>query len=350
MIAQAPPPKAAVLDPLHFEGWDKSVEQFCGYSFFHSASWARVLQETYSHRPAYICSLEGAFPRAVLPVMEVDSVWTGRRGVSLPFTDFCDPAAQDSADLAPLYEALLAHGQKRGWRYLECRGEAAGWKGVVSSMTFYRHSLSLEGGEEALFGRMESAVRRAIRKARKAGLTVEFTHEVEGMRAYYSLHCQTRKRQGLPPQPWGFFEAIARHVCRARQGFVALAGRQQPVAAAVFLLGGRQAIFKYGASDYRWQKLRGNDLVLWEAARKLAREGVALLELGRTSMTNEGLRRFKLGFGAREETVPYVRYDFRTASFVSSHDRAQTWVNRVFRLLPLPLLRWAGMAVYPTLS
>jgi len=74
------------------------------------------------------------------------------------------------------------------------------------------------------------------------------------------------------------------------------------------------------------------------------------LHLGRTSLANEGLRRFKLSLGASEEAVRYCRYDFSSKRFVSDVDRAEGWFNPVFARLPLPLLRLTGRILYPHLS
>src|SRR6266540_5852058 len=77
------------LNPLETPGWDNLVLTHPEASFFHSASWAAVLRDTYGHRPHYFCAMKGERLAATLPVMEVNSTLTGRRGVSLPFTDEC---------------------------------------------------------------------------------------------------------------------------------------------------------------------------------------------------------------------------------------------------------------------
>src|SRR5436190_9564200 len=70
------------LSPLEKPGWDKLVGWHRDVSFFHSASWAAVLHETYGHAPHYFCTVNDERLSAVLPVMEVNSPLTGRRGVS----------------------------------------------------------------------------------------------------------------------------------------------------------------------------------------------------------------------------------------------------------------------------
>jgi hypothetical protein len=62
------------------------------------------------------------------------------------------------------------------------------------------------------------------------------------------------------------------------------------------------------------------------------------------------LRRYKLGFGAREERIEDCRYDFRRRAFVAEGKPAREMSSCVFRCLPLSVLRLAGRMVYPHLS
>jgi hypothetical protein len=339
-----------VVDPTRRPDWDSLVSGYAGSAFYHGSGWARVLAETYGHRPVYLCRMTSGQIQAVLPVMEVSSLWTGRRGVSLPFTDYCRPLP-DSSSCSGLYEEAVKQGRKRGWRYLESRGSRPEWPGCSPAVGFWGHVIEFDRSLEVLFKNLDGAVRRAIRKARGTNLRVEFSGSVESVRAFYALHCQTRRRHGVPPQPVRFFENTARFVLGPGGGFLATAwlGRQ-PVAAAVFFHFGREAVFKFGASDYGSQHLRPNDLLMWECIGRCAQQGCERLHLGRTSLGNEGLRRFKLGFGAREERIEYYRHDLRRGEFVAGADRAENWINGVFRRLPLPVLRVAGRMLYPHLS
>jgi hypothetical protein len=259
----------------------------------------------------------------LLPIMEVSSPWTGRRGVSLPFSDFCLPLSAESYQRPALHELAVEYGRRRGWRYLECRGSAHGWQDASPSLAFYGHVINLTCGEETLFKNLDGATRRGIRKAEGAGLQIEFGNNLDSIRAFYALHCRTRQRHGLPPQPVRFFENIARYVLEAGRGFVATALlERRPLAASIFFHHGAQALYKFGASDDAFQQLRPNNLMMWAAIKRCASHGLKSLHLGRTSLANEGLRRFKVGFGAREERIEYYKYDFPTRAFVTSTDRA----------------------------
>src|SRR5436190_11674249 len=88
------------VDPLVDPNWDNAVANLPGASFFHTAAWARVLRDTYQFQPTYFTDQrpDGTID-ALVPVMEVDSWLTGRRGISLPFTDECCPLGADARAL-----------------------------------------------------------------------------------------------------------------------------------------------------------------------------------------------------------------------------------------------------------
>lgn len=341
-----------VINPLEFPQWDALLASHPGASFFHSSAWARVLGETYGHSPAYFCRFAGSQLRELLALMEVSSPFTGKRGVSVPFADFCLPLSGEGGDLHLLYEFAANYGLQKKWRYIECRG---GGKRLCAqatpSLAFFGHLIDLAVGEEQLFKRLESAVRRGVRKAHQHGLRVEFSTSLQSVETYYALHCRTRRHHGVPPQPFRFFKNIHRHVIGAGRGFVALArSAERPVAGAVFFYQGRHALYKFGASDLQFQQLRPNNLLMWEAIKYCAENGFADLHLGRTSLSNEGLRRFKRGFGAAEERIEYTKHDLLRGVFVTDVDRAVGPLNILFRTLPLPLLRLLGKILYRHMS
>jgi lipid II:glycine glycyltransferase (peptidoglycan interpeptide bridge formation enzyme) len=283
--------------------------------------------------------------------MEISSPWTGCRGVSLPFTDICLPLRTTKQDRRALYELAMEHGRRQNWRSLECRSNSPEWQGASPSLAFYGHMIDLKPGQEGLLKSFSGAVRRGIRKAVRTGLRVEFSNSFDSIRTFYALNCMTRRRHGLPPQPLRFFENIARYVLAQGHGFVVtVRWEDKPVAAGVFFHHGREAFYKFGASDYAFQQLRPNNTLLWEAIKRCVDHGFDTLHLGRTSLANEGLRQFKLGFATREERIAYYKYDFVKQTFVRQIDHTATYLRPLFRCLPLPALRLAGEMLYPHLS
>jgi lipid II:glycine glycyltransferase (peptidoglycan interpeptide bridge formation enzyme) len=282
-----------------------------------------------------------------LPLMEVDSWLTGRRGIALPFTDDCEPLCPDGEEFQKLFAGAVEFGKSRNWKYLELRGGRELLGEVPASLSFYGHGLDLTAGADKLFSQLESSVRRAIRKAEKSGVTVEILKNVEAVRIFYALQCQTRKKHGLPPQPFKFFLNIHRHILSQNMGMIVLARHQgRPVAASVYFNFDDRAIYKFGASDEKFQELRGANLVMWAAIKEFVRRGAKHLDLGRTSIANEGLRKFKLGWGATEHKIEYVKFDLKKNEFVADADETSGWHTRVFRIMPVFLARAVGAALY----
>jgi len=349
-ISAAPLSAPVIVNPLEQLQWDAQLEALPEATLFHGTGWACVLSETYGHRPVYFCRYAGERLQQVLPVMEVSSALTGRRGVSLPFADFCSPLNGGAEDLSELYAFAMEHGRQRNWRYLEARGRFNRWRGATPSVSFFGHTIHL-GGDSGMFREMDGAMRRGIRKAEQSKVQIEFGKTDEDMRVFFSLHRHSRRRHGLPPQPVEFFDNIARHIFGAGHGFVAIARHEgRPIAAAVFFHTGHLGLYKFGASDYQFQHLRPNNLMMWEAIKHCTSLGLTELHLGRTSLFNDGLRHFKLGFGAVEETIQYAKYDFRRSGFVSDVDCSEGPLNVMFRCMPMPLLTQAGRFLYPNLS
>jgi len=356
------------VNPLSDRRWDAAIASSPEASFFHTSTWARVLHETYSFSPTYFmdgpeisdgsAGLRPAAERvtdprsrpsspALLPMMEIDSWLTGRRGASLPFTDECEPLCADPEAFSSLFKTAITHGKSRRWRSIEFRG-GHGWPAPPRpAVTFYGHRLDFAKDPVALFNQLDSSVRRAVRKAEQSGLTVEFSTSLATMRDFYHLLGKTRQRHGVPPQPFRFFENIQHHVLAAGKGTLVLARQGSvPVAGAVYLHSGKTVIYKFGASDEAFQHLRGNNLVMWRAIEWFARNGFEGMDFGRTSLGNDGLRRFKLSWGTTERSIHYFKYDLSSDSFVTSHDQASGWHNRVFRILPRSVSQWIGTALY----
>jgi hypothetical protein len=340
-------PSVSVVNPLEVANWDSMVSKHASATFFHSAGWARVLVGAYGYQPLYLVVQDSDRFLSVLPLMDVRSWVTGKRGISLPFTDECGILAADGAAGHATFEYLLRLSKECGWDYFECRGGPKIAADAAPSVTFFGHRLDLSHGERALLDGMGTSTKRAIRKAEHSGLSVEFSRGLDTVHAFHGLLCKTRKRHGMPPQPFSFFAEIHRRVLEAGNGWVAMARLgSNPVAGAVFFQFGTTAVYKYGASDEKFQHLRANNLVMWNSIQRLGRDGIQTLDFGRTSVRNEGLRRFKLGWGTTERAIEYSKYDCRTGRFVVDQDRSSGWHTRLFRMLPSSVSRLMGAAFY----
>ena len=339
------------MNPLVDSEWDDAIRMHPDATIFHSTAWARVLVDTYGHRPCYVqMSLNGNL-LALIPMMEVQSVLTRSRGICLPFSDYCAPLAFSTFGHELVAQELQQIARERRWSYFELRSHSMVPINVPASESYYGHFLDLRIGPEAVISNFSSSVQRAVRKAQRSGLSVSIQSSPDAMAQFYKLHVRTRRRHGVPPQPRSFFINIQRHLISTGFGFIVLVESQKgPIAAAMFFRLGRHAVYKFGASDERLQELRANNLAMFEAIRYLAEGGAEVLHFGRTERENQGLRRFKLSWGATEEKIDYACFDTASASWKHSCDRRSTFHKRVFRALPASLNRLAGAMIYPHLD
>jgi len=350
-------PSIRIVDPLKHPGWDELVLSFGGYSFFHSRAWAEVLYLSYSYEPVYICSFDGETLASVIPLMEVRSFLTGKRGVSLPFTDYCNPLTRSDALVSQLFDQLIELGKERGWRYIEFRLNSFDSQATFhldsypsplpSYASYVGHVIELNCDQEKMFQGFRDSVKRNVRKAKKQGVGARISDSLDALREFYGLHCLTRRDHSLPPQPWAFFERVYEGIIHKGFGFVVLTYfEEQAISGAVFFHFGKKALYKYGASDRRYQQLRASNLVMWEAVKWFGERGYQTLCLGRTDPEDEGLLQFKAGWRPSPCTIPYFRYDFEKGSFVSGSAKTSHFETKVAKYLPLPILKVAGSLLY----
>lgn len=342
---------ATLLDPSDAE-WDRLVLAHPSSSFFHSSAWARVLTRTYGHKPFYLRMTSEGKTAALLPLMEVSSRLTGRRGVCLPFSDFAAPLIFSQGSEGELLRCLGELARERAWRHAEIRGGLDPVAAAPGRAPFHGHTLDLRGGEEAVFASLKSPTRGAIRKAQSYRLTIRVDASESALRDFYNLHILTRRRHGIPPQPWTFFRSIQEEVLDRQLGFVvSVRSAHRCLAAAVYFSWGTSALYKFAASDHRSLHLRPNHLVMWEAIKLLIADGVSSLHLGRTASDNEGLRRFKLSWGTTEEKLSYLRLNPITGLFAPAQlANPSALQQRLFAKLPLALNVLAGNLIYPHLD
>ena len=291
---------------------------------------------------------------ALIPLMEIWSPVTGRRGVSLPFADFAGVLWTDTRQQATVSQALLDLAAERKWKHLELRGGPPPTPEAGSFRTYRAHELDLGAGLAQLAQlarRLPASTRRSIHKAERSGLTITIGRDLHAMQAFYQLHGRTRRRHGLPPQPFGFFEAISRHLIEPGLGVIVLAHHAgTAVAGAVFFHSCGRAIYKFGASDSdRWD-LRPNHLVMWSAIQTLAESGCQSLHFGRTANADAGLIRFKQSWTGAEKTLSYFRYHTGKQAWITDANPPAESLRLVFGHLPLALNRFAGRLIYPHLD
>ena len=306
------------IDPLRDPRWAELVETHPRASVFHSPGWLEALRRTYGYRPvAYTLDSPGTALTSAVVCCEVESRITGRRLVSLPFTDHCEPLVQGEEDLGRVVRALEAECAGGPWRYVEMRPRAA-WPlssaGMGQTARYHLHMIDLGAESDEIFGRFhKDCVQRKIRRAEREQLVCEEGQGEELLDRFYRLLLRTRRRQRLPPQPRAWFRNILD--CLGEGARIWVASKDGEAIASILTLSFRDVIvYKYACSDERRHNLGGMHLLLWNAILDGKKRGARELDLGRSDRGNQGLVAFKERWGAAGSSLTYWRYPAPRAS------------------------------------
>ncbi len=342
------------LDPLTGFHWDEFVEQNPDASLFHTRSWLEALRRTYGYQPVVFTTSnpESKLKNGIL-FCRVESWLTGRRLVSLPFSDFCQPLVANRRDRDALMSALELERHIGGWRYVELRPlddiETTQPMYRVSS-TFFRHEIDLSPSVSALFsGLHKNSIQRKIRRAEREGLEYQEGTSQKQLDAFYRLMVMTRKRHGVPPQPKVWFQNLVNCFGDAVKIRLALKNKR-PIAAMMTIRHKETVVYKYGGSEAKFSPMGGMHLLYWRSMLDAKQSGARTFDLGRCEVGQSGLLTFKKRWGAIETPLHYVRFtepgNAKEIFEPSSRSMKARIAKQVFSHAPSPILSLLGDVLY----
>jgi lipid II:glycine glycyltransferase (peptidoglycan interpeptide bridge formation enzyme) len=349
--------KVKIIDPTIDHRWDEFVDSQENSTIYHTSAWARVIKEAYGYLPRYyVIENEDGHYRAAISFFRISSILTGKRLVSLPFSDYCWPLGKEEADITLLLEASKKEVETNAATYLEIRGwqenSAIAHTGLVAHNYHLVYLLDLEPDIKAIQAKFHDNVRRGIQQSEKRGVTAHLASSEEDMDRFYRLHVTTRKKLGVLPQPHRFFKSLFRHVISQNLGFIGLAECEgKTIAGVVFLTHGNTLYYKFNASDNNFLQRRPNHLVTWKAINYALANQYQCLDFGRCSPEEEGLRTYKSRWGSREVNLPYYFYPAVKGFTNVTEDSPRYKTMRLFsHMVPQSVFTMAGSLLYKHLG
>ena len=334
-----------VLDPADPRWLDLAASSPLA-NVFHHPAWSLLVAEWYGYRPFVVAVPNGGNSiRAGLPMIETNSPITGRRWVSLPFTDHCAPLCRDAESLQILTSELARLSEDRHTPDIEVRWPLQPQPGVWTYSSHVLHTLRLDSDIAKIARGFQRTPKRIERVAEQNDVRVVWGESYEHLEAYYRLHLLTRRRLGVPIQPRRFFDLLWQKLISQGMGFVLLAVRNgEYVAGTLFLHWQESLIYKYSALDERAKEFRPNDPVLLAALRWGCDHGLRTFDMGRTDVDDAGLRQFKRRWGTEEIPLAYSRFSDTPVDVGSS--RVMGLMRAVIRRSPLWVCRVTGELLY----
>jgi Acetyltransferase (GNAT) domain len=338
------------LDPLTDSRWPQLVAGHPYASIFHTRNWLNVLRFTYGYEPVAFTTSQGADLSNAMVFCEVQSWLTGRRLVSLPFSDHCQPLA-DAASVSEILHFLHQQREKRQLRYIELRPVVSDYileaqDQFTRSEQFGFHTIDLRPDLEAIYkGLHNNCVRRKIKRAEREELLYESGRSEELLRKFRHLLILTRRRHQLPPQPESWFQNILR--CLGDFATIHVVSQNAlPVASILTLTYKNGMIYKYGCSDSQFNALGGTSLLFWKAIQQAKSAGIEEFDLGRSSYEDSGLIAFKEHLGAVSSELTYYRNPPLGCRPVQGRQWISSLPRQALAHLPDPLFAGVGRLLY----
>ncbi len=334
-------------DPLVDPRWLDLVIHHTSASVFHTPGWLRALQQTYGCEPVVFSASppSGTLYGASL-FCRVRKPLSGTCLISLPFSDHCEPLGKDADDTADLLGFLNRSNGHPG-HYTEIRPvswhpEMQVLTGFFPSRRYYLHVIDLQPELNTIFDRMhKDCIQRKIRRAEREG--VEYREGISEalLQDFFRLFVDTRRRHGVPPQPWSWFINLCS--CMESALKVRMAYKDGCAIAGMMTLSHRTTlVYKYGCSDKGAANLGAMPLLFWEAIQDAKRQGMKAFDLGRSDFDAAGLIAFKERLGATRQVLTYATFP----KIAPRRTWPQVLAKSLFRHLPNPLLAGAGSVVY----
>ena len=336
------------LDPISDPRWKSFLQNHPHGSVFHTPGWLEALRRTYGYEPvAYTTSPPGKEVRSGQVFCKVDSWVTGRRLVSLPFSDHAAVLLERENDLQEMLSLLQEKVDNKSCKYAEIRPLTAP-KAIGSftgSKSFYWHQLPLHSELEILFrGFHKSCVQRKIRRAEREKLEYTEGRSERLIEQFYKMFLYTHQRHGLPPQPISWFRNLG--ACLGSQLKIRIASKNgKPIAGIVTLANKQTMVYKYGCSDAKYHKLGGMAFLFWKTIQEAKISGFTELDMGRSECSNAGLIAFKEHWGAKRTLLTYSRYP-AMLPLDSSNRWEFKFAKKIFTLAPAITLPTAGRILY----
>jgi hypothetical protein len=334
-----------IIDPLSDERWMEFIASQEQASIHYHPAWLRVICGQNKLTPQAFCSINDC--KIISGFLFI--VAKGFTGNKLAVTVSCSDSnliLGNKSDTDELLRAFLEYMKQMDIKQAEFRDNLSSSL-IHSLLVGYAHYLTINTSIEAICGSNKTtAVSRNIRRSEKEGLVSEICNDLDAIKAFYALHVKTRKKLGTPVQSLHFFVTYLEEIVRTGAGYIVSVKKDGiPLSIGLFAGYNNTLSYKFGASNPEFLSYRPNNLMLWAAILEAQKRRYKKFDMGRTDFENEGLRRFKLGWGCQETPLCYSYYPAEPQNqFLRNVNKL--FVAPVIRNSPEFVCRAAGMLAY----
>jgi FemAB-related protein (PEP-CTERM system-associated) len=331
------------FEPGEAAKWDSFVARCAEATFFHRSEWRDILEREFHHRCHYLMAERNGQVTGVLPLCEARSRLFGHALISLPFTPYGGPAADDVASEQQLITKAVELARHLAVQHLELRNtkpRCPEWPRQDRYVTFRKTLLnSVEANLLAIPRKQRAMVRKGIRN----GLTAEVD---TGVAQFFMLYADNMHRHGVPLLPRRYFETLRATFNEDCEILIVKNQEGRPISGVMSFYFRDEILPSYAGDTVDARELAANDFKYWELMRRACERGVRVFDFGR-SKRGSGAFDFKRNWGFESSPLAYehcllARQHVPQNNPASPKYRALT---AVWRRLPLPLATRLGPLV-----
>ncbi|HLI79727.1 MAG TPA: GNAT family N-acetyltransferase [Candidatus Binataceae bacterium] len=321
--------------------WRTALSRFSGATLYHCEPWIDSLRAAYSMQLEVAALHRDGDLRAAAVLARMRGMRSTRL-VALPFSDCAQPLAIDEESCADFMRTLVASNPAAS---IEIRGVAgpAPWQNVDC---FGHWTLDLKRPYSDIAAGFSRTVKGGIKRGLKDNLQIDRGSSMDYIARFFELQLETRRRLGVPPQPFKFFATVHEKFSRGSDcevWFARFDGRDH--AGLVLLRSGDQLCYKWGARVENGHP-GANHLLVARMLEAYAGEAHSI-DFGRCDMRNQGLVRSKSEIGCVSRPLPYAFFP-KVPRNISSEvlSGPARLVSVIWKRLPLQVTRVLGEAFY----
>lgn len=322
--------------------WDAYVLRCPDSTLCHDFRWQAVIHKAYGHEAHFLMAKRDGDLRGILPLILVKSPWFGSSLTSMPFLDYGGVCADESVARTALLDRLQSLKEKYAAAWVELRHVdpipewGAGRQDKVSLI------LDLTGGDDQIWKALPAKVRNQVRKAEKAGLTIQ-RGGGDLLKEFYPVFAVNMRDLGSPVHSRAFFEHMAGefgerlHVTLVKDGNKTVGG--------LIELAFKDTVSVPWASCLREYFSRcPNNLLYWSAIRESSARGFKAFDFGRSTI-GSGTYDFKRQWGAVPKQLSWQsqpEHQVSAGGPVSASSFKYRVCLEVWKRLPVPITEQIG--------
>ena len=173
----------------------------------------------------------------------------------------------------------------------------------------YNMILNISGKtEEEVFKGYSEKTRYNVRVAKRKGVTVRYSRDVEDLKTFYNLYVVTGIRDKIASRPYDYFERMLNTFDENHMRIYIAEFEGEALSAAIAINYGKKTFYLYGASSNEKRNFMPNYLMQQEMIEWAIETGCDLYDFGGVFILDKsnGLYKFKEGFCRQEGVTEFI--------------------------------------------